>query len=135
MIATSGIPSRRRDVLDGLWRIASSGRATLALLSLLVITLGLAVALPQLPAGLDSAARGRWLDAAAAGYRGVGTLLRDLGLFAILEGMWLRVLLGLLAYNLGLRLADQLQRLIAGWWPLLTPPTLPARTAGPPTDV
>ena len=119
------VPESRGDALDSLWRFASSGRVTLALIALLAATLALAIIFPQLPAGLDSAAADRWFSAAVAGYRGLGTMLRAVGAFDILQGVWLRILLAFLAYNLALRLADQLRRIRRAWRTVALPPPFP----------
>jgi hypothetical protein len=119
------VPESRSDALDSLWRFASSGRVTLALIALLAATLTLATIFPQLPTGLDSAAADRWFSAAVAGYRSLGTLLRAVGAFDILQGLWLRVLLAFLAYNLALRLADQLRRIRQAWRAVALPPPFP----------
>jgi hypothetical protein len=119
------VPENRGDALDSLWRFASSGRVTLALSALLGATLVLALIFPQLPAGLDSAAADRWFGAAVAGYRSLGTMLRAIGAFDILQGLWLRVLLAFLAYNLALRLADQLRRIRQAWRAVVLPPPFP----------
>jgi hypothetical protein len=119
------IPERRGDALDSMWRFASSGRVTLALIALLAATLALAVVFPQLPAGLDSAATDRWFGAAVAGYRGLGTTLRAVGAFDILQGLWLRILLAFLAYNLALRLAEQFRRIRRAWRTVALPPPFP----------
>ena len=124
MIATSAPIPRRRDWLDRLWRFASSGRVTLALLTLLVFILALSAIFPQVAAGPDSAELERRLGSAAAGYREVGAFLRALGVFTILTSPWLRVILALLVYNLALRLADQLAALAAGRRPITAPPPL-----------
>ncbi len=123
--SSSGTVLRRHDRLDTFWHLASSGPVTLALCLLLVATLALAAIFPQLPVGLDSAATERWLGAAAAPYRGVGAALLIIGVFTILEGLWLRIVMALLAYNLALRLAHQLRRLWEGWRPVLLPPPYP----------
>jgi hypothetical protein len=119
------VPESRGDALDSVWCFASSARVTLALIALLAATLALAVVLPQLPAGLDSAAADRWLGAAAAGYRGLGTILRAVGAYDILHGLWLRILLAFLAYNLALRLTDQLRRMRRAWRTVALPPPFP----------
>ena len=119
------VPESRGDALDSLWRFASSGRVTLALIALLAATLALALIFPQLPAGLDSAAADRWFGAAVAGYRSLGTMLRAIGAFDILQGLWLRILLAFLAYNLALRLADQLRRIRQAWRTVVLPPPFP----------
>jgi hypothetical protein len=124
------VPESRGDALDSLWRLASSGRVTLALFALLAATLALAIIFPQLPAGLDNAAADRWFGAAVAGYRGLGATLRAVGAFDILQGLWLRILVAFLAYNLALRLADQLRRMRRAWRTATLqspfPPDLPA---------
>jgi hypothetical protein len=74
---------------------------------------------------LDSAAADRWFGAAVAGYRGMGATLRAVGAFDILQGLWLRVLLAFLAYNLALRLADQLRRIRRAWRTVALPPPFP----------
>lgn len=124
MTATSGSPSRPAAWLDRFWRFASSGRLTLAFGALLALTLALAVLFPQAPGGAEPGELERWLTAAAARYRETGSLLRLLGVFTILQSFWLRLLSALLAYNLALRLADQLAALSRAWRPLDAPPPL-----------
>lgn len=130
MTATAAPTLRRRDRLDRLWRFASSGRVTLALLALLTLTLALSAFFPQVAAGPDSVELERRLGAAAAGYRELGALLRAAGVFTILTSPWLRIILALLVYNLALRLADQLRALAAARRPVTIPPPLrPGLTA------
>ncbi len=107
MTATSEAGLRRGEVLDRFWRLASSGYVTLALFALLAVTLALTIVFPQLPASLGVGERARQLDALTSSYRNLGPLLRWLGAFTIFDGLWLRLLAGLLAYNLLLRLADR----------------------------
>jgi hypothetical protein len=130
MTATSTSIPRRRDWLDRLWRLASSGRVTLTLLALLAFTLALSAIFPQVATSPDNAELERRLAAAAAAYRGLGAFLRGLGVFTVLTGPWLRLLLALLTYNLALRLADQLGALAAMRRPVTAPPPLrPGLTA------
>lgn len=122
MTATSEAGLRRVEVLDRFWRLASSGYVTLSLCALLAITLALTIVFPQLPASLDAGERTRQLEALSAAYRNLGPFLRQLGVFTIFDGLWLRLLAGLLAYNLLLRLADRLQRLFGAGRPVTAVP-------------
>ncbi len=115
MIVVSAQKPRRPDWLDALWRFASSGRATWALLLLVALTLMLATLFPQVPVGLDRGELERQLGRLEAAYRDAGPVLRMVGVFTLLQSPWLRVLLALLAYNLALRLADQILTLGRAW--------------------
>ncbi len=115
MIVASAQKPRRPDWLDFLWRFASSGRVTWVLLLLVALMLSLAAFFPQVPVGLDRGELERQLSSLEASYRDVGPFLRTLGVFTLFQSLWLRVLLALLAYNLALRLADQLLRLLRAW--------------------
>jgi hypothetical protein len=109
MVAAPEQTRRSARILDDLWYTGSSAVLTIVLLVLLAVTLAVALILPQQPAGLEGSAAERWLATMAAGYRGFGPFLRTAGLFDVLGGLWLRILLGVLAFNLALRLADQIQ--------------------------
>ncbi|MEJ5198447.1 MAG: cytochrome c biogenesis protein ResB [Anaerolineae bacterium] len=104
--------------LDQLWRFVSSGYVTLFLFAVLAVALALAMIFPQLPASLEAGERVRQLDALTSSYRELGPILRQIGIFTILDGLWLRLTAGLLAYSLLLRLADRGRRLAAVWRPV-----------------
>jgi hypothetical protein len=95
----------RRDPLDSLWHLSAAASVTAGLLGLLAATLFVAIIFPQKPIGLAGAAAEQWLTAAANDFRGPGALLRGLGVFAVLDGLWLRFLLAALAYHLLVRLS------------------------------
>ena len=129
MTTSTGTPSPRYDRLDAFWHAASSSYLTLALLFFLALTAVAGLIFPQMPSGLDSAAAEGWLGAAILRYRGAGGVLRAVGVFGILDGVWLRVLLGLLAYNLSLRAAAALHRLVASGRAIDAPPSFPPHLA------
>lgn len=124
MTVTPGPTLLSRDWLDRLWRFISSGRVTLTLAALLALGLALSASFPQAPVNADSADLERWLSGTAAAYREFGPLLRMAGAFTILQSPWLRLLFALLAYNLALRLADQVRWLIYAGRPPGAPPPL-----------
>ena len=102
-------------MMDDVWRVASSGRVTLFLIVLIVLSLALAAIFPQQPSGLEARAAARWLDATATSAGRFGPLLRSLGLFSVMGGIGQRVLLAALAYNLALRVAAQTQQAWRAW--------------------
>lgn len=118
MIATPEPRLRHLAWLDQLWRFVSSGYVTLFLFAVLAVALALAMIFPQLPASLEAGERVRQLDALTSSYRELGPILRQIGIFTILDGLWLRLTAGLLAYSLLLRLADRGRRLAAVWRPV-----------------
>jgi hypothetical protein len=87
--------------------VATSGWVALALSALLALLLALNWILPQLPGQLDSeaGAADRWLATAAATAGALGSILRGLGLFQIMQSTLLQLLLGLLIFVLLLQLA------------------------------
>ncbi len=101
----SGLARPVRDLFSDIWRFGSGAPASLILLSLLMVTLALCAAFPQQPAGLSGSPAQQWLIATAAGYHILGPILRYLGIYNILGGLWLQVLLGAIAYHLLLRAA------------------------------
>ncbi len=117
-----GPPARARParLLDNLWIAASSSQLTTALAVLLAFTFVIAALLPQLPAGLDPLAAGRWLSTVAARYGRFGPFLSSSGLFNVLVGPWVITLLAVSAFHLALRSVNQLRRLVAR--PLTLPP-------------
>ena len=101
------ITRRLGSILDTLWYAGSATQTLVVLLALLALTLGLATVFPQQPPGLQGAAAERWLASTAGNYPGYGQLLSQIGIFAIYESPWLRVLGAILAFNVALRLAIQ----------------------------
>ncbi len=126
-------PRRRRDILDGFWHLASSTAVGMGLLMLAAATLAVAAAFPQLPVGLERATAERWLASTTGSYGGLGPALAGLGVFDVLAGTWLHVLLGLLAYWLLLRLAGQASYLLR--MRRATPPARPRPTSLPQRDL
>lgn len=124
MTVTPGSVRPPRDWLDRLWRFISSGRVTAALIALLALALALSAVFPQVPIGVDNVESERWLSETTASYREFGPFLRTVGAFTILQSFWLRLLWALLAYNLALRLADQLRWLAYAWRRPGAPPPL-----------
>ena len=90
-----------------LWRAAGSPWLVLALSSLLVLLLALGWLLPQVPEGLSSEAGAaeRWLTSTAAGWGGLGNLLRNLGLFQVMHSPVLQLLLAVLMFAILVQLA------------------------------
>ncbi|MCX7669335.1 MAG: cytochrome c biogenesis protein ResB [Anaerolineae bacterium] len=124
MTVPSELASRSFAWPDRLWRVISSAYLTLFLFVLLAITLALTIIFPQLPASLEAGERARQLEALTSSYRELGPWLRQLGVFTIFDGLWLRLVAGLLAYNILLRLADHLRWLGAVWRPVTALPAL-----------
>jgi hypothetical protein len=97
-----------KDILSSLWRILASPWATIALL----LTLGLLVLagmlLPQRPtlALSDPLAQSAWRVSVEARYGNSFAWMVGLGFFDLYRSMWLRAILGLLAFNLVLTLVD-----------------------------
>jgi hypothetical protein len=100
------------NILDTLWYAGSAAETLMVLLALLALTLGLATVFPQLPPRLVGTTADRWLASTAGNYPGFGRLLGQIGIFAIFESSWLRVVGALLAFNVALRLAIQAAALV-----------------------
>jgi hypothetical protein len=106
--------SRRIGIfLDTIWYGCSAPETLMVVLALLAVTVVVAGVFPQQPPGLQDAAAERWLASAAGGYPGVGAFLRQIGVFDVLAGLWLRVLLAAVALIIALRLAVQADALAA----------------------
>jgi hypothetical protein len=129
------VPGSRTDLLDLFWRYGGGAYAAIGLALLLAVTLALAAIFPQQPAGLTPTAAEVWLSTTAAGYGGLGPSLRALGLFQVFSGLWLRIVLGLLAYHCLLRLAAAVTTAWRAWrgpaWSL-PPASLAAEMVTPP---
>ena len=95
------------DLFDIAWRAAGGTTASILLAVTLALTLAVAAVFPQLAPGLDAAAKEGWLSSASAAYPGLGSALRNVGMFNVLDGPWCRVLLAFSAFHLLLRLANQ----------------------------
>jgi hypothetical protein len=84
--------------------LASDPVLTLLLLALALTVLAGAL-LPQIPSELDQPdATARWIAETGSRFGGMGELLGRAGFFSLWQGLWIRVLLGLLAFVLLLRL-------------------------------
>lgn len=116
-------------VLDKLYLAASSAQLTIALAVLLAFTFAAAAILPQIPAGSDPLAEGRWLSTASARFGSFGTFLASSGLFNVLGGPWMIGLLAVTAFHLALRAANQVRRLITA------PRGIPAAPPGLPFEL
>ena len=103
-----------------LWHAASSPWLVLALSILLVLLLALGWLLPQVPEGLAQRSRWpkRWLTSTAAGWGGLGNLLRTLGLFQVMHSPVLQLLLAVLLFAILVQLA----RLVWTTWLLRKAP-------------
>jgi cytochrome c biogenesis protein len=90
------------NIPDLLWRAFSSRRLTLILLAVIAVVLSCGAILPQIPAGTDVASReyDRWYGAIQARYRQWTDVLATLGLFSVLDSLWLKLTLALLMVNL-----------------------------------
>ena len=108
-------PTQPGRVLDKLWIAASSPQLTIALAVSLAFTFATAALLPQLPAGSDALAAGRWLSTTAARYARFGPFLSSSGLFNVLAGPWIITLLASIAFHLALRTVNQARRLAGTW--------------------
>jgi hypothetical protein len=100
-----------RDPLDSLWRVFASPYLTILLLACLTVLIGLGIILPQRPteALTDQAANNLWLASLRQHYHGVADWFIRLGLLDIHRSLWMRGLLGLLAFNLLLATLDIVQ--------------------------
>ncbi|MBC7261642.1 MAG: cytochrome c biogenesis protein ResB [Chloroflexi bacterium] len=96
------------DPLDSLWRLFASPYLTMLLLTCLAVLIGLGIILPQRPteALTDQAANNLWLASLRERYHGLVDWLARLKLLDIYRSLWLRGLLGLLAFNLLLAAVD-----------------------------
>ena len=130
----AGLPPGRR-VLDSLWFAASAPQLTIALTVLLASTFALAALLPQLPAGSDPAAAARWYATTAASFGRLGPFLSASGLFNVLDGPWITLLLAFTAFHALLRVAAQIAHLVkARRGAALAPPGLPFELAQLPVE-
>lgn len=102
-----------RDVLSSLWRLFASPWTTIVLLLALGLLICATVLLPQLPseAALDPVAASVWLASFRAQYGLLAEWMVRLSLINLIHSAWLRVLLGLLGFNLILVAADLWQQL------------------------
>jgi hypothetical protein len=103
----ASISRRIGSVLDTLWYAGSALETLMVLLALLALTMGAAALFPQQPPALQGASAERWLVATANSYPGLGSFMRQIGVFAISGSLWLRILTAALAFNVALRLAIQ----------------------------
>lgn len=98
--------------IDRLWRLMTSDRLLAALLVLLALTVLVGLLVPQVPSDLSQPEDAvRWLTEASGRFGGLGTLMQVGGLFDLQQSPWLRLLVGLLAFVLLLRLAQSVSRL------------------------
>lgn len=97
--------------IDRLWRLMTSNRLLALVLALIGGTAFLGVVLPQVPGDLSRQPAGsRWLAEAGSRFGGLGGIMQEAGLFSLWQSPWLRLLLGLLAFILLLRLAQAMTR-------------------------
>ncbi|MEM4723804.1 MAG: cytochrome c biogenesis protein ResB [Candidatus Hadarchaeum sp.] len=96
------------DPLDSLWRILASPYLTTLLLLCLAVLIGLGIILPQRPkeAITDPRANSLWLTPLRERYHSMADWFIRLGLLDIHHSLWMRGLLGLLAFNLLLATVD-----------------------------
>lgn len=98
--------------IDRLWPLMTSDRVLVLVLALLGLTILAGVALPQVPGDLvQQQTGGRWLAETSSRFGGLGEMMQEAGLFSLWQSPWLRLLLGLLAFILLLRLAQSIARL------------------------
>lgn len=96
------------DPLDSLWRICASPYLAMLLLASLAVLICLGLILPQRPAEAiaDATANNLWLTSLRERYHGAADWLVRLRLSDIHHSLWLRGILGLLAFNLLLGTVD-----------------------------
>ncbi len=95
--------------IDRLWRLMAGNRLLALVLALLGVTVVLGMALPQVPGDLSQQPAGsRWLAEASSRFGGLGGIMQQAGLFNLWQSPWLRLLLGLLAFIMLLRLAQSM---------------------------
>jgi len=96
------------DVLDSLWRIWASPYTTMLLLAALAILVVVGAVFPQRPAEalLDAGAENLWLASLRARYGSAADWLARIQVVDVYRSLWLRGVLGLLAFNLVLGAAD-----------------------------
>lgn len=101
--------------IDRLYRIAAGDRMLAGVLALTALALLLSLVLPQAPPESAQQSSARWLAETAGRYGGFGAAMQAAGLFDLWHSLWLRALLGLLAFilllRLGLAAAEAWQRL------------------------
>ncbi len=99
------------DILDSMWNVLSSSYVTLLLLLVLGVLAGLIVIVPQQPAATlaDGAASAAWLSSVRGRFGAATDWMLHWGLFNLAHSLWLRGLLGLLAFNLVLGAIDLLR--------------------------
>jgi hypothetical protein len=99
------------DPLDGLWRLLASRYATALLLVCLALLVGIVILVPQRPAEVlsDPVANSRWLGSLSERFGGIANWLAGLRLVDVQHSAPLRIVLGLLAFNLLLALVDLLR--------------------------
>ncbi len=110
-------PVRRR-VLDRLYIAASSPQLTITLAVLLALTCAVAALLPQSPPGANLLDASRWLSTVSARYGRFGPFLASSGLLSVLAAPWTMALLGVCAFHLVLRAANQFRHLAARGAPI-----------------
>jgi cytochrome c biogenesis protein ResB len=90
----------------------TSDRLLALALALLGLTILAGIVLPQLPGELVEQPTGsRWLAETSSRFGSLGKMMQEAGLFSLWQSPWLRLLLGLLAFILLLRLAQSIARL------------------------
>lgn len=108
--------TRRTNPIDRLWRLITDDRVLGVLIGLLVLSMLLTRVLPQVPAEvLQQGTAKRWLVETQSRYGVIGAMLQAVGLFDIRHSLWLRAVLGLLAFVLLLRLAEGLDDAVRRW--------------------
>ncbi len=82
----------RANLLDRLWRTLASPRLTVILLVWIAVVLALSTVIPQAPPHIeDPIVRSQWLANFPIGVRPVAERLHSIGVFDILDSIWLRL--------------------------------------------
>lgn len=102
-----------RDILSSLWRLSACPWVTVASLLALGLLVCAVNLLPQIPSEIafDSVAASVWISSLRARYGLLADWMVGLRLTDLIHSPWLRVLLGVLGFNLLLLAADLLNRL------------------------
>lgn len=94
-------------LLDRLWRMLASPRLTVILLVWVAVVLALSAVIPQAPPHIeDPIVRSQWLANVPIGVRPVAERLHSIGVFDLLDSIWLRLPLVLLLAHVLVILAN-----------------------------
>lgn len=104
----------QRDILNALWRLFSSRRLTLILLTAITLVVSSSAILRQMPQGITvgSGEYGRWHAEIRAHYLQWAGPLETVGLFNISGSIWFKLPMALLILNLAVCAVEQLEAVL-----------------------